>query len=457
MKEGDKTQTRIIVKNIPKKTAEGKIRSMFSEKGTVTDLKIPKREDGEARGFCYIGYETNEHAVATIKHFNGTYIGTNKIEIEMAKGILDKNITKTWSKHTKKRADDFKPEDLEKIRDTGRLFIRNLSYNCAEEDLEELFKKYGRIIEVHMPINFETRKTFGVGFVLFMIPEDAVTAFKELDGIGFQGRLVHILPGEEKKEGMDLVKKRFKRDDDNFIAKESRRNMFINPEGALDKVAKEISVDKAEIVNLDETDVAVKKAAAETHVISKTREQLDNEGVNLDSTEEVKSKNILLMKNISEKVTLDNIKEFFGKFGEIEKVIYPKVGTICIIKYKEGISAKQAVREGVKLQKDKPLFIEYAPKDILSSNSNSKEESDDKRTKLIIKNIAFEATEKELESLMAGFVRVKRVKLPNKVGGGIRGFGFAEFYNNTDARRAKYVLKETHFYGRRLVLDWAKE
>lgn len=37
------------------------------------------------------------------------------------------------------------------------------------------------------------------GFVLFEVPGDAVKAFKELDGTDLQGRLMHIIPGDEKR------------------------------------------------------------------------------------------------------------------------------------------------------------------------------------------------------------------------------------------------------------------
>lgn len=36
----------------------------------------------------------------------------------------------------------------EQIEDTGRLFVRNLSYSCTEEDLKALFSKYGTLSEV---------------------------------------------------------------------------------------------------------------------------------------------------------------------------------------------------------------------------------------------------------------------------------------------------------------------
>ena len=40
-------------------------------------------------------------------------------------------------------------------------------------------------------------------FILFVVPSDALQAFKELDGTDLQGRLMHIIPGEERRLGKD--------------------------------------------------------------------------------------------------------------------------------------------------------------------------------------------------------------------------------------------------------------
>ena len=38
---------------------------------------------------------------------------------------------------------------------------------------------------------------------MFTVPSDAIRAFKELDGTDLQGRLMHIIAGEEKRVGKD--------------------------------------------------------------------------------------------------------------------------------------------------------------------------------------------------------------------------------------------------------------
>ncbi|KAK2161824.1 hypothetical protein LSH36_109g05062 [Paralvinella palmiformis] len=72
---------------------------------------------------------------------------------------------------------------------SGRLFIRNLAYCCKEEDLEELFSKYGPLTEVNLPLDGFTKKIKGFAFLTYMMPEHAVKAYTDLDGKVFQVRL----------------------------------------------------------------------------------------------------------------------------------------------------------------------------------------------------------------------------------------------------------------------------
>lgn len=88
------------------------------------------------------------------------------------------------------------PKEL--IEDTGRLFVRNLSYACTEQDLRDLFEKYGSLSEVHMPIARDTKKSKGYAYILYLLPEHALKAYEALDMKTFQGRLLHIIPAEEK-------------------------------------------------------------------------------------------------------------------------------------------------------------------------------------------------------------------------------------------------------------------
>ena len=79
--------------------------------------------------------------------------------------------------------------------------------------------------------------------------------------------------------------------------------------------------------------------------------------------------------------------------------------------------------------------------------------------KLIIKNVAFEASKKELQEVLGRTGGLRKVRMPKKVGGtgGHRGFGFAEFGSKEEAEKAMRETGGTHLYGKRLVVGWAKE
>lgn len=83
-------------------------------------------------------------------------------------------------------------EGEEDTEDETRLFVKNLPYSCSEEELQALFETYGKVTEVHVPLNPE-KKSRGYGFVTFLFPEHAKKAFADLDGSSFQGRVLYIV------------------------------------------------------------------------------------------------------------------------------------------------------------------------------------------------------------------------------------------------------------------------
>ena len=79
-------------------------------------------------------------------------------------------------------------------------------------------------------------------------------------------------------------------------------------------------------------------------------------------------------------------------------------------------------------------------------------------TKLVVRNVPFEATAAEVEEVFKTFGSLKSVRLPKKVQGSHRGFAFVDFSTKEEATKAYDALcHSTHLYGRRLVLEWAEE
>jgi multiple RNA-binding domain-containing protein 1 len=80
-----------------------------------------------------------------------------------------------------------------------------------------------------------------------------------------------------------------------------------------------------------------------------------------------------------------------------------------------------------------------------------------KNTKIMVRNVPFEATRSELLKLFGSFGQLKKVRLPKKFDGTHRGFAFCEFLTSKEAQNAMATLSRTHLYGRHLVLEWAAE
>jgi multiple RNA-binding domain-containing protein 1 len=78
-------------------------------------------------------------------------------------------------------------------------------------------------------------------------------------------------------------------------------------------------------------------------------------------------------------------------------------------------------------------------------------------TKVIIKNLPFEATKKDLRALFGAYGQLRSVRMPKKIDHSTRGFAFADFMTTKEAQNAMESLRDTHLLGRRLVLDFAAE
>jgi multiple RNA-binding domain-containing protein 1 len=105
--------------------------------------------------------------------------------------------------------------------------------------------------------------------------------------------------------------------------------------------------------------------------------------------------------------------------------------------------------------------LEVKPSDkrlsVAPIKKSNEKNSENKSSKLIIRNVAFQATVAELKSLFSTFGSVKRVRIPKKMGGDHRGFAFIDFSTHAEAVSAMTSLKQAHLYGRHLIIEWAKD
>lgn len=74
----------------------------------------------------------------------------------------------------------------------NKLFVGNLPFNVQESDLEALFQQAGRVKSVSLPVDRETGRKRGFGFVEMDNPQQANEAIFQLNNTVVEGRTIVV-------------------------------------------------------------------------------------------------------------------------------------------------------------------------------------------------------------------------------------------------------------------------
>lgn len=391
----------------------------------------------------------------------------------------------------------------ELIRETGRLFIRNILYDSTEDDFRDLFSSFGPLEEVHIALDTRTGKSKGFVYVQFANSEDAVTAYTTLDKQIFQGRLLHILAGAAKKDhrldefalkNLPLKKQReLKKKAQATKSQFNWNSLFMNSDAVLDSVASKMGIAKSQLIDPQNSNSAVKQALAEAHVIGDVRKFFEDRGVDLTTfNHKERDDRIILVKNFPFGTTSDELGELFAEYGQLKRILMPPAGTIAIVEFRDVPSARAAFTKlAYRMFKKSILYLEKGPKDLFTreptANENvdtsekpsekaveakitandvmdeAKAESDEETVdgptaSIFVKNLNFSTTSEQLSGLFSplpGFVvaTVKNKPDPKKAGSTLSmGFGFAEFRTKDQAEMAISTLDNHTLDGHKIQL-----
>ena len=163
------------------------------------------------------------------------------------------------------------------IGQTAKLFVRNLPFVTTNDDLLSLMKAYGDVEDVRVVRDKSTGASKGFALVQFKSAPDAVAAYQAMDGEAFQGRLLHIIPGKAAEqapipEGSEAEAPRqsgFKAERDskrkaNAGDKSAWSTFFMREDTVAQAVAELLGVTKAELLDPEAPDAAVRMALGET-------------------------------------------------------------------------------------------------------------------------------------------------------------------------------------------------
>lgn len=72
------------------------------------------------------------------------------------------------------------------------IYVGNLSYDASQDDLSAVFAEYGKVVKVHLPVDRETGRKRGFGFVDMENDAEEEAAIADLDGAEWMGRQLKV-------------------------------------------------------------------------------------------------------------------------------------------------------------------------------------------------------------------------------------------------------------------------
>ena len=423
----------------------------------------------------------------------------------------DKNDGNSDNKIDKKEENKNMSLINQKNLDPKRLYLRNIPFEITEEDLRSKFEKYGTISEIHIPINHKTNQSFGYAYISYETVDSSIMAINKMDGEYFMGRRLHISIAEEKynKPESELKIKYNQKDKSSYKKEKTTRlklnyndetnwnYLFLNQNAVIDAVAKRLKIKKEDLLSQNNADVAVQISAMETTIINETKEWLKQQGINLDILKGkrqdcIRSKTIILVKNISNKTKKENLQNLLERYGKLVRFILSPSNTLAICEYVNKKHAENCIKHLSYYELDgEPLYLEFAPeglvenkdkndnnnkneekpKDIINIDESEDENEEEKKEEgidllegqgkiLFVKNLDFSTNEKQLKKFFEkkDYI-VKKVEIAKHLKDGKNvssGFGFVELNDEKMVLKAMKNLQGALLGGHSLKLSISK-
>lgn len=161
----------LFVTNFPPTADEDFIRQKFEKFGQVVDIRFPSLKGNTHRRFCYVQFKNSSQAKAATE-LDGEVLGE---DLKMLVKMSDPGK---------------KQERVGPLYEGRELHLRNIDWSATEDDIQQVFSKYGKVERVRLPKN-TGGKSIGFGFVVFSSKEEAIAAL-ELNLTKLKSRLLNV-------------------------------------------------------------------------------------------------------------------------------------------------------------------------------------------------------------------------------------------------------------------------
>ncbi|KAK2860803.1 hypothetical protein Q7C36_004969 [Tachysurus vachellii] len=158
VEEAKDAKTNLIVNYLPQNMSQEELRSLFSSIGEVESAKLIRdKVAGHSLGYGFVNYVNPNDAERAISTLNGLRLQSKTIKVSYARPSSDS------------------------IKDAN-LYISGLPKNMTQKDVEDMFTRYGRIINSRVLVDQTSGLSRGVAFIRFDRRSEAEDAVKELNG-----------------------------------------------------------------------------------------------------------------------------------------------------------------------------------------------------------------------------------------------------------------------------------
>uniref|UniRef100_UPI0037E859EC RNA-binding protein 28 n=1 Tax=Semicossyphus pulcher TaxID=241346 RepID=UPI0037E859EC len=181
----------IFVGSLPASASNERLEEIFSEIGPLKQCFVVREKGAEkCRGFGYVTYSMEEDAQRALKEIKD-YDG-QRLSLSVAKKKMkDKRKTAPQEPAAPPKDHEQKGKGFKKTNLKSRLIIRNLSFKCSEDDLRQVFAKFGSVLESKIPLKPDG-KMRGFAFVLFKNVSEAARALNAMNLKEIKGRQVAV-------------------------------------------------------------------------------------------------------------------------------------------------------------------------------------------------------------------------------------------------------------------------
>ena len=327
-------------------------------------------------------------------------------------------------------------ENVKIARSQHSILIKNLPYESEESDLREMCEKFGTLSQLVLP------STRTIAIAEFLESNEARRAFQ---GLAYKRyRHVPLYVEWAPKDIFKTSKKNELGDDDDDD--DDRTTKFNKETSSKDDDVEEDPEEKSKVLFVKNID------------FSTTDESFLQFFENLCKRAGGKNRRLVSAK-IARKPNSDKSKSLLSKgFGFVEFESH-ETASICSKLVSTGIGKLDGKVLSIELSRQKMSreAVEDDNTNALMMKKKSKIPKGKSATKLVLRNVAFEATKRDVQLLFNPFGVLKSVRVPKKFDGSHRGFAFIEYTTQREATDAMDALGNAHLYGRKCVIERADE